>query len=95
MATLLRRSSRSCRVPQAASCLAAPLGPPADQAVAKDRHVLGSAGRHQVVTPSFTSSVEPPFATPSAACCRHMMRDMILRQPGAWSAEPSGLLSGP
>ena len=27
--------------------------------------------------------------------CRHMKRNMILRQPGAWSAEPSGLLPGP
>ena len=67
MATLLRRSSRSFRVPQAASCLAAPLGPPAHQAVAKDRHVHGSAGRHQVATPPSSSFVEPPFATPSAA----------------------------
>ena len=67
MATLLRRSSRSSRVLQAASCLAAPLGPPADQAAAKDRHVLGSAGRHQVATPPSSSFVEPPFATPSAA----------------------------
>ena len=28
-------------------------------------------------------------------CCRHMKNNMILRQPGAWSAEPSGLLPGP
>ena len=28
-------------------------------------------------------------------CCRHITRDMILRQPGAWSAEPSALLPGP
>ena len=26
--------------------------------------------------------------------CRHMMQNMILSQPGAWSAEPSGLLPG-
>ena len=28
-------------------------------------------------------------------CCRHITRHMILSQPGAWSAEPSGLLSAP
>ena len=28
-------------------------------------------------------------------CCRHISPNMILRQPGAWSAEPSGLLPGP
>ena len=67
MATLLRRSTRSSKVPQAATSLAAPLEPPAHQAAAKDRHVHGSAGRHQMVTPPFTSSVEAPFATPSAA----------------------------
>jgi len=27
--------------------------------------------------------------------CRHMKADMILNQPGAWSAEPSGLLPVP
>ena len=27
--------------------------------------------------------------------CRHMMNNMIISQPGAWSAEPSGLLPGP
>ena len=69
MATLLRRSTRSSKVPQAASCLAAPLEPPAHQAAAKDRHVHGSAGRHQMVIPPFTSFVEAPFATPSAAMC--------------------------
>ena len=67
MATLLQRSSRSSKVPQAATSLAGPLDPPADQAAAKDRHVLGSAGRHQVGTPPSSSSVEPPFATPSTA----------------------------
>ena len=28
-------------------------------------------------------------------CCRHIKSDMILSQPGAWSAEPSGLIPGP
>ena len=28
-------------------------------------------------------------------CCRHITRNMIMSQPHAWSAEPSGLLSGP
>ena len=28
-------------------------------------------------------------------CCRHIKNNTILNQPGAWSAEPSGLLSGP
>ena len=67
MATLLRRSSRSSKVPQAASSLARPPEPPAEQAAAKDRHVHGSAGRHQVATLPLSSSVEPPFATSSAA----------------------------
>ena len=96
MATLLLRSTRSSKVPQAVSSLAMPPEPPAEHAAAKDRHVHGSAGRHQVATPPSTSSVEAPFATPSAAmCCRHITRDVMLRQPGAWSAEPSGLLPGP
>ena len=67
MATLLRSSSRSSKVPQAASSLAGPPEPPAEQAAAKDRHVHGSAGRHQVATLLSSSAVEPPFATPSAA----------------------------
>ena len=50
MATLLRSSSRSSKVPQAASSLVRPPEPPAEQAAAKDRHVHGSAGRHQVAT---------------------------------------------
>jgi len=50
MATLLLRSSRSSKVPQAASSLARPPEPPAELAAAKDRHVHGSAGRHQVAT---------------------------------------------
>ena len=44
-------------------------------------------------------SVEPPLTPPSAAmllpCCRHITRNMILSQPGAWSAVPSGLRSAP
>ena len=28
-------------------------------------------------------------------CCRHMLPNMIFSQPGAWSAEPSGLVPGP
>ena len=28
-------------------------------------------------------------------CCRHITPNMIMTQPHAWSAEPSGLLSGP
>ena len=67
MATLLQRSNRSSKEPQAASCLAAPLEPPAHQAAAKDRHVHGFAARHQGATPPFTSFLEAPFATPSAA----------------------------
>ena len=67
MATLLRRSSRSSKVPQAASSLAGLPEPPAEQAAAKDRHVHGSAGRHQVATLPSSSSVEPPFETLSTA----------------------------
>ena len=50
MATPLLRSSRSSKVPQAASSLAVPPEPPAEQAAAKDRLVHGSAGRHQLAT---------------------------------------------
>ena len=46
--------------------------------------------------PPSSSAAEPPFKAPSAAMlCRRIKRDMILSQPGAWSAEPSGLLSAP
>ena len=58
MATLLRRSYRSSKVPQVASSSTMPLDPPADQAAAKDRQVNGSDSRHQVATLPSTSSVE-------------------------------------
>ena len=67
MATLLLRSSRSSKVPQAASSLAMPPEPPAEQAAAKDRLVHGSAGRHQVATLPSSSAMKAPFATSSAA----------------------------
>ena len=35
------------------------------------------------------------FRRRARPCCRHMEADMILTQPGAWSARPSGLLPGP
>ena len=38
------------KVPQAASSLAVPPEPPAEEAAAKDRLVHGSAGRHQLAT---------------------------------------------
>ena len=67
MATLLLRSTRSSKVPQAAPSLAMPPEPPAEQAAAKDRHIHGSDGRHQVATMPSSSSIEAPFAAPSAA----------------------------
>ena len=67
MATLLLRSTRSSKVPQAVSSLAMPPEPPADHAAAKERHIHGSAGRHQVATLPSSSSIEAPFAAPSAA----------------------------
>ena len=67
MATSLRRSTRSSKVPQAASSLAMPPEPPAEEAAAKERLVLGSAGRHHVATLPSSSSVEAPFRTPSTA----------------------------
>ena len=89
MATLLRRSSRSSTVPQAASCLAAPLEPPAHQAAAKDRHVHSSAGRHQVANPPFTSFVEAPFATPSTAMLSaHYAEHEILRNQAFLTPRP-------
>ena len=71
MVTLLRRSNRSSKVPQAASSLAGPPEPPAEQAAAKDRLVHGSAGRHQLATlPSSRHSVEPPLTAPRATKVR-------------------------
>ena len=67
MATLLLRSTRSSKVPQAASSLAMPPEPPAEHAAAKDQHVHGSAGGHQVATMPSSSSMEAPFPTSSAA----------------------------
>ena len=61
------RSSRSSNVPQAASSLAMPPEPPAERAAARDRHMHGSDGRHQVATMPSTSSTKAPFAAPSAA----------------------------
>ena len=40
--------TRSSKVPQAAPSLAMPPEPPAEHAAAKDRHMHGSDGRHQV-----------------------------------------------
>ena len=66
MATLLPRSNRSSKVPQAVFSPSVPPYPPADQAAAKDRLVHGPTGRQQVATlPS--SAVEPPFEALSAA----------------------------
>ena len=97
MATLLLRSTRSSKVPQAVSSLAMPPEPPAEHAAAKDRHMHGSAGRHQVATLPSSSSIEAPFAAPSAAMlsAHGEQLNMILSQPGASSAQPSGLLLGP
>ena len=67
LATLLPRSNRSSKVPQAVSSPSVPLGPPADQAAAKDRLVHGPAGRQQVATLPSSSAVEPPFEAPSVA----------------------------
>ena len=67
LATLLLRSSRSSKVPQAASSLAMPPEPPAEHAAAKDRHMHGSDGRHQAATMPSTSSMKAPFPTSSAA----------------------------
>ena len=52
MATPLLRSSRSSKVPQAASSLAVPPEPPAELAAAKDRgsYTALTAGRHQLAT---------------------------------------------
>ena len=97
MATLLLRSTRSSKVPQAAPSLAMPPEPPAEHAAAKDRHIHGSDGRHQVGPPCRRRRHPLRHLSRRRArpCCRHMEADMILSQPGAWSAEPSGLLPGP
>jgi hypothetical protein len=68
MATPFLRSSRSSKVPQAASSLAVPPEPPAELAAAKDR---GSYTALPVVTSwppcPRRHSVEPPLTPPSAA----------------------------
>ena len=64
MATLLLRSTRSSKVPQAVSSQAMPPEPPAEHAAAKDRLVHGSAGRHQVATlPSSSAMKHGDFTT--------------------------------
>ena len=98
MATLLSRSFRSSKEPQVFPSPTGPPEPPTEQAAAKDRLVLGRAGRQQLATLPSSSPVEPPFEAPSLAArpfCRHITYHMILSHPGAWSAEPSGQLSGP
>ena len=67
MATLLPRSNRSSKVPQAVSSPSGPPGPPTDRAAAKDRLVHVPDGRQQVATPPSSSAAEPPFEAPSAA----------------------------
>ena len=67
MATLLPRSNRSSKVPQAIVSRSVPPYPPADQAAAKDRLVHGPTGRQQVATLPSSSAVEPPFEALSAA----------------------------
>ena len=67
MATLLPRSKRSSKVPQAVVSRSVPPYPPADQAAAKDRLVHGPTGRQQVATLPSSSAVEPPFEALSAA----------------------------
>ena len=57
----------STKVPQAVSSLAMPPEPPAEHAAAKDRHIHGSDGRHQVATMPSSSSMKAPFPTSSAA----------------------------
>ena len=67
MATLLPRSNRSSKVPQAVVSRSVPPYPQADQAAAKDRLVHGPTGRQQVATLPSSSAVEPPFEALSAA----------------------------
>ena len=67
MATLLPRSNRSSKVPQAVVNPSVPPYPPADQAAAKGRLVHGPTGRQQVATLPSASAVEPPFEAPIAA----------------------------
>ena len=67
MATLLPRSNRSSKVPQAVVSPSVPPYPPADQAAAKDRLVHGPTGRQQVATLPSSSAAEPPFEAPSVA----------------------------
>ena len=66
MATLLPRSTRSCKEPLAVPSPSGPPEPPTEQAAAKDRLVHGPAGRQQLATLPSTSPVEPPFEAPSA-----------------------------
>ena len=73
-----------------------PLDLPGRQAIANDRHVDGSRGRHQLTTPPSASPGQPPFATPSARILSsHDAEHDPHSTRGAWSAEPSRLLPGP
>ena len=69
MATLLPRSNRSSKVPQAVFSPSVPPYPPADQAAAKDRLVHGPTGRQQVATLPSSSAVE--YGLPVICPCNY------------------------
>jgi hypothetical protein len=101
MATLLLRSSRSSKVPQAASSLAMP---PEQPAVRQNKQRKTGSYTALLVVTSWPPcprrhSVEPPLPAPSAAMlsAHYAEHDSESRQPdtGAWSAAPSGLRSAP
>ena len=95
MATLLLRSSRSSKVPQAASSLAMPQS----RRQNTQQRKTGSYTALPVATRWPPCRRRHPwrhlFRRRARPCCRHIKRNMILTQPGAWSAQPSGLLPGP
>ena len=95
LATLLPRSNRSSKVPQAVSSPSGPPVPPAEQAAAKDRLVHGPAGRQQLATPPSSSAAEPPFEAPSAAMLSAHHAEHDYQSTTCMEAEPSGLLSAP
>ena len=103
MATLLLRSSRSSKVPT--RCPRRPPAWPCHQSRRqnKQQRKTGTYTALPVATrwPPYRRRhpLRHPLQRRARPCCRHqgrhMKRNMILSQPRAWSAEPSGLLPGP
>ena len=103
MAMLLPRSAHSYKVPQASPRRSPPCPGHRSRRPNKQQRKIDSytalpvasswpPSRHRDVTSHLWSHLSRHRARPF---CRHIKTNIILNQPGAWSAEPSGKLSGP